>query len=201
MYRPHTVEQYKIYRFIKERFELEHFLLSPLSRTALMLEDHTGAQIAFCFQDGKISETDIPSPADPKEITAFIKWFRALDPPPRLKTFEEITRWWLEHPNPITYQQALNLNDDLYRHYLSHPQLKDDEVLALVSKGLVTETEYNSILLWYLDGHRFSCWLGPFGLDGTGDIYRLVIHYNTPKAREYTFYLLNDYYRYMNNIL
>lgn len=201
MYRPHTVEQYKIYRFIKERFELEYFLLSPLSRNALMLEDHIGAQIAFCFQDGKVSEIEIPPPADSKEITAFMKWFRALDPPPRLKTFEEITRWWLEHPNPITYQQALGLNNDLYRHYLSHSQLKDNEVLTLVSKGLVTEAEYNSILLWYLDEHRFSCWLGPFGLDGTGDIYRLVTHYNTPKAREYTFYLLNDYYRYMNHIL
>lgn len=201
MYRPHTVEQYKIYQFLKEQFVLEHFVLSPLSRSALILEDHTGDRIAFCLHDGEIKETEIPPPAASEEIKAFMEWFRSLEDPPRLKNFEEITRWWLNHPNPLTYQQALGLRDDLYRHFLSNPQLNDDDVLALVLKGLVTESEYASILLWYLDGHRFSCWLGPFGLDGTGDIYRLVIHYNTPQAKEYTFYLLNDYYRHMNNML
>lgn len=201
LYKPHTIEQYKIYRFIKEQFELEHFLLSPLSRSALLLEDHTGDRIAFCLQDEKVVETAIPPSAKPEEIKAFMEWFRALEPPPCLKTFEDVTQWWLNHPNPLTYQQALNLNDHLYRRYLSHTQLNDEDVLALVSKGLVTEAEYTSILLWYLDGHRFSCWLGPYGLDGTGDIYRLILHYNRPEAKEYTFYLLNDYYRYMNHIL
>lgn len=201
MYKPHTVEQYKIYQFLKERFELERFLLSPLSRSALMLEDQTGERIAFRFQNGEVSETELPSPASPEELKAFVAWFRALDPPPRLRSFEDITRWWLNHPNPLTYQQALGLKDDLYRHFLSTPQLDDEGVLSLVSKGLVTESEYNSIQIWYLDGNRFTCWLGPEGLDGTGDIYRLVLHYNTPEAREYTFYLLNDYYRYMNHIL
>lgn len=201
MYKPHTVEQYKIYQFLKERFELEHFLLSPLSRSALMLEDQTGERIAFRFQNGEVSETELPPPASPEELKAFVAWFRALDPPPRLRSFEDITRWWLNHPNPLTYQQALGLKDDLYRHFLSTPQLDDEGVLSLVSKGLVTESEYNSIQICYLDGNRFTCWLGPEGLDGTGDIYRLVLHYNTPEAREYTFYLLNDYYRYMNHIL
>lgn len=201
MYKPHTVEQYKIYQFLKQQFELERFLLSPLSRSALMLEDQTGERIAFRFQDGKVSETELPPPASPEELKSFAAWFRALDPPPRLRSFEDITRWWLDHPNPLTYQQALGLKDDLYRHFLSNPQLDDEDVLSLVSKGLVTESEYNSIRIWYLDGKRFTCWLGPEGLDGTGDIYRLVLHYNTPDAREYTFYLLNDYYRCMNNIL
>lgn len=39
MYKPHTIEQYKVYRFLEENFALEHFLLAPLSRFGLMLED------------------------------------------------------------------------------------------------------------------------------------------------------------------
>ena len=38
MYKPHTIEQYKVYRFLEENFALEHFLLAPLSRFGLMLE-------------------------------------------------------------------------------------------------------------------------------------------------------------------
>ena len=46
MYKPHTIEQYKVYRFLEENFALEHFLLAPLSRFGLMLEDKTGEKIA-----------------------------------------------------------------------------------------------------------------------------------------------------------
>ena len=200
MYKPLTIEQYKVYRYIKERFELEYFLLSPLSGSALILEDRFGERIAFCFQGGIVRETEIPPPAPTEEIKAFIARFRALEPRPKLKTFEDITRWWLDHPNPLTHQQALGLKNSLYRHYLSHRQLDDEEVYALAAKGLVTESEYNDILLWYLDGHTGSCWLGPLGLDGTGDIYGLTLRYRTPDAEELTFYLLNDYYREMNHI-
>ena len=31
MYKPHTIEQYKIQRFLDETFAMEHFLVSPLS--------------------------------------------------------------------------------------------------------------------------------------------------------------------------
>ena len=46
MYKPHTIEQYKVYRFLEENFALEHFLLAPLSRFGLILEDKTGEKIA-----------------------------------------------------------------------------------------------------------------------------------------------------------
>lgn len=201
MYKPLTIEQYKVYQFLKERFELSHFLLSPVSRSALMLEDHTGERIAFHYQDGTVSESEIPEPAKPEEIKAFLTWFRSLKPRPQAKNFEEVTRWWLNHPNPLNHQQALGLKDELYRYYLSHTQLKEEAVLSLVSKGLVTEDEYKGILLWYLDGHNFSFWLGSLGLDGTGNIYGLITHYLTPQARQYSFYLLDDYYRQMNHML
>ena len=32
MYKPHTIEQYKIQRFLDETFAMEHFLVSPLSQ-------------------------------------------------------------------------------------------------------------------------------------------------------------------------
>ena len=47
MYKPHTIEQYKVYHFLEENFALEHFLLAPLSHFGLMLEDKTGEKIAF----------------------------------------------------------------------------------------------------------------------------------------------------------
>ena len=37
MYKPHTIEQYKIQQFLDHTFAMEHFLVSPLSRSALML--------------------------------------------------------------------------------------------------------------------------------------------------------------------
>ena len=51
MYKPHTIEQYKIQRFLDDTFAMEHFLVSPLSRTSLLLEDETGEQLAFGFLD------------------------------------------------------------------------------------------------------------------------------------------------------
>lgn len=49
MYKPHTIEQYKIQQFLDANFAMEHFLVSPLSRKSLLLEDKTGEQIAFGF--------------------------------------------------------------------------------------------------------------------------------------------------------
>ena len=34
MYKPHTIEQYKIQQFLDANFVMEHFLVSPLSRTS-----------------------------------------------------------------------------------------------------------------------------------------------------------------------
>lgn len=111
MYKPHTIEQYKIQQFPDANFAMEHFLVSPLSRTSLLLEDKTGEQIAFGFLDNEVQEIPIPPPAKPEDVKAFLQAFRALDPKPKLHSFEDVTRWWLSHPNPLTYQQALCLSD------------------------------------------------------------------------------------------
>ena len=201
MYRPHTIEHYKIYCFLSEQlFQLENFLISPLSRSALMLEDKTGEKIAFAYVDQSVREIPVPLPATVAEIETFMQYFRALQPRPQLADFNSVTHWWLNHPNPLTYQQAIGQRDDLYRHFLTHPLLSDEEVLALTAKGVVTETEYRDITLWYFNGHIPTCWLGPLGVDGTGDYYALVLDYNQPNAQRYQFYLNNEYYRYMNDL-
>ena len=79
MYKPHTIEQYKIQRFLDETFAMEHFLVSPLSRTSLLLEDETGEQLAFGFLDDEVREIPLPPPAAPEEIKDFIRRFRALN--------------------------------------------------------------------------------------------------------------------------
>ena len=61
MYKPHTIEQYKVYRFLEENFALEHFLLAPLSRFGLMLEDKTDEKIAFAFLNNCVQPYAPPS--------------------------------------------------------------------------------------------------------------------------------------------
>ena len=182
MYKPHTIEQYKVYRFLEENFALEHFLLAPLSRFGLILEDKTGEKIAFAFLNNCVQEIPVPAPATPETVTAFLKQFCSLT------------------PHPLTYHQALGMSDDLYRHFLSHPLISEDEALRLARKGLVTESEYNDLQLWYFNGHTMSCWFGPLGVDGTGSLYGLTFDYQTASPTKTQFYLLDDYYRVMNHL-
>lgn len=93
MYKPHTIEQYKIQQFLDHTFAMEHFLVSPLSRSALMLEDRSGERIAFSFSDNEVCEIPIPSAASPEKVKSFIRRFRALGSKPHLHTFEDVTRW------------------------------------------------------------------------------------------------------------
>lgn len=198
MYNPHTVDQFKLWQFLKERFFLEAFILSPVSRNALMLEDKTGEQIVFAWVNNEAVEQPVPEPAAPEAIKAFFKSYRDRPDRPRLTNIEQVTRWWLRNENPLSYQQALGFSDELYRYFLTHKKYSDEDVVAIARKGLVSEEEYLGIKLWYFDGNICGNWLGPLGIDGTGDVYGLTIHYRTPEQVEYVFYLENDYYRFMN---
>lgn len=72
--------------------------------------------------------------------------------------------------------------------------------VRLARKGLVTESEYNDLQLWYFNGHTMSCWFGPLGVDGTGSLYGLIFDYQTASPTKTQFYLLDDYYRVMNHL-
>ena len=198
MYKPHTIEQFKVWQFLKERFVLEEFILSPVSRRALMLEDKTGERIVFAWNGETAVEEPVPESANPEAVRAFLKAHYDRPDRPRLTDIEQVTRWWLENESPLSYQQALGFPDVLYRYFLTHKEYSDEEVVAVVQKGLVTEEEYLGIKLWYFNGNVKGNWLGPLGLDGTGEIYGLTLRYRTPEQKEYTFYLENDYYRFMN---
>lgn len=198
MYKPHTIEQFKVWRFLKERFVLEEFILSPISRRALMLEDKTGERIVFAWNGETAVEEPVPKPADPETIREFLKAYHDRSDRPRLTDIEQVTRWWLRNESPLSYQQALGFSDALYRYFLTHKEYGDEEVAALVQKGLVTEEEYLGITLWYFNGNVSGNWLGPLGIDGTGEIYGLTLRYRTPEQKEYVFYLENEYYRFMN---
>lgn len=198
MYKPHTVEQFKVWQFLKERFVLEEFILSPVSRRALMLEDKTGERIVFAWNRETAVEEPVPEPADPEIVRAFLKAQHDSPDRPRLTDIEQVTRWWLENESPLSYQQVLGFSDVLYRYFLTHKMYSDEEIVTLVKKGLITEEEYLGIKLWYFNGNVCGNWLGPLGIDGTGDIYGLTLRYRTPEQIEYVFYLENDYYRFMN---
>lgn len=198
MYKPHTVEQFKVWAFLKEQFHLEHFILSPISRKALMLEDKNGERIVFAWDGNTAVEQPVPKPASDEVVKAFFREHHTRPDRPQLRTIREVTQWWLANDNPLTYQQALGFSDELYRYFLTHAAYTDEQILTVVQKKLVTEEEYLGIKLWYLDGNVGCCWLGPLGLNGTGEIYGLTLHYRTPQAVEYAFYLENDYYRFMN---
>ncbi len=200
MYKPQTIEQFKIYQYIKNHFEMDAFILSPISRIALMLENHNGEKIAFSFENGQVQETSIPEPASRETAKAFIQSVLQSPCPPQLKSYQDVTRWWLNTPNPLSYQQAVGLSDGLYRHFLTHEQLDYDGVMKVASKKVITESEYNDVLLWYLSEGHFFCWLGPSGVDGTGDFYRLITNYRTANERSFTFYLKNEYYCQMNSL-
>nr|MDD4510500.1 hypothetical protein [Oscillospiraceae bacterium] len=165
---------------------------------ALMLEDKDGDRIVFVWDGSAAVEQPVPEPASVETVNAFLRAHHVCPDRPRLRTFEEITHWWLINDNPLTYQQALGFSDTLYRYFLTHVQYTDEQILSIVQKKLVTEDEYLGIKLWYLDGNSGSAWLGPLGLDGTGEIYGLTLRYRTPEQVEYAFYLENEYYRFMN---
>ncbi len=198
MYKPHTVEQFKVWEFLKEQFHLDHFILSPVSRNALMLEDKAGERIVFAWDGAAVVELPVPEPASDEKVNVFLRAHHLNPNRPQLRTIAEVTRWWLTNDTPLTYQQALGFNYVLYHYFLTHTQYTDEQVLTVVQKKLVTEDEYLGIKLWYLDGNSGGVWLGPLGLDGTGEIYGLTLHYRTSEQVEHTFYLENEYYRFMN---
>ena len=199
MYKPHTIDQYKVFRHMRENFVLENFLISPLSPSSLLLEDRDGNQIAFAYLNGAVCEVPIPSPHDQDSVRSFLKTFREAEPRPHLTDFESITKWWLDHSNPLSYQQALGLTDDQYRYFLSHPRMTDEQAIHIAASGLASEEDLLGLTLWYFDGHVRENWLGSLGIDGTGEFYGLTLRYGTPTAQELRFYLQDEYYHFMNS--
>lgn len=190
MYKPRTIAQFKVMECLKEWFCLEACFVAPISRDGLMLEDRDGEKIAFELRGSTIEECPIPPPGSRSDLRAFSDMLRYYYPEVEQQTLEAKTGLWLKSPVSLTYQQALGLADDLFRHYLTYPMLEGEEdVWRLIAKGGVSVHDYNAIKLWYLDGHISDTQICPAGVDGKGLFVELTTRYNRPDARCFRFYL------------
>ena len=50
---------------------LEQCLVSPISCSALLLEDQNGCKFAFAYQENDVRQIEIPAPPDREEVRAF----------------------------------------------------------------------------------------------------------------------------------
>ena len=161
MYKPRTIEQFKIMEYIKDNFHMECLLVAPVSRSSLMIQDEIGDRMAFQWMDGHVLEAPLPTPASNQEHLAFIKAFWADPRHPQFMSFDDLTTWWLNNPTPLTHQQILNLPDDLYCRYLECEQLLElDDVLTLAGTGwgLLVWTAMETGMTWCsIMVHRLRC--------------------------------------------
>lgn len=70
-------------------------------------------------------------------------------------------------------------------------------IINIASKKVITIDELQEIRKWYMKNYRFN-WLGSFGIDGTGEIYQLIIDYGLINEKIYEFYLDDEYYKERN---
>lgn len=198
MFKPHTIEQFKVMCYINEQFVKGSVVVSPDSRTALKVTDNVGDSLVFDYRDGRVLELEERSVPSLEERRAYIKRVKTDPNPPVFQCLEDIVRWWHEEDRPISFQQALNLSDIIFQYYLTHEITNTEDARLLACKGRVTEEEYLAIQLWYLDGNFKTNWLGPFGVDGTGESYELVLDYRLPTEQRFRFYVMDEYYHAMN---
>lgn len=199
MFKPHTIEQYKVMCYIEEQFVKGSVLISPDSRTALKVTDSIGDSLIFDYRDGRVVESDARPVLVPNAWKEYIKQFRTNPDHPSFQNLEDIVRWWHQEDRPMSLQQAMNLPDDLYHHYLTQNILDTNEVCRLVALGRITEGQYLAVRLWYADGNFKDNWLGPVGTDGTGSLFEVVLNYKTVKESRFRFYVMDEYYQAMNH--
>ena len=189
MYKPYTIQQFKVLEFLKKQFEVEACLVAPISRHGLMLQDRYGGKIAYEYRDEGILECPVPEPGSSYDRRCFMQALHFHYPKAEQQTFAAKTALWLEAQLCLTHQQALGLPDDLYQHYLTHAVPDGEEVCRMAASGRITQKDYQGVLLWYLDGHFGENYLGAGGVDGTGIYIDLIFCYRTPQAQHLQFYL------------
>lgn len=200
MYKPFTVELFQIHEYLSEQFDLQHFIQIPIKRDTILLQDKSGEQLAFQCQNNTVTQIPIPTTLSQKQTVAYIRSLRINKRLPELNSFQEITQWWAKTPNPLTYQQALGLSDELFLHFLTHKLFDDVDILMTVSQRVVSEDALRSIKLWCRNGNFHRCYLGEYGVDGSGEMYKFIWDYGKPNALSFIFYIKNEYYCFMNDI-
>lgn len=198
MFKSYTIEQYKVLCYIEGQFIKGSVLISPDSRTALRVTDSIGDTLVFDYRNGQVAEVDERPILSPEARKAYIKKFHANPTHPVFNDLEDIVRWWHREECPLSLQQAMNLTDELYLHYLTHDIIDTGELRRIVCLGRITEEQYLAVQLWYMNGNYRDNWLGSIGVDGTGNLYEVALHHRMPQEIRFKFYLMDEYYRAMN---
>ncbi len=194
MYKPQTVEQFRVKQFLDTQFDMDAFILSPVSRYGLMLEDAAGSTIAFAYENGNIRQIPVPVPISKVQVKDFLSYAKQEHLLPSLHNYREVTHWWLHNTNPLTYQQALGLSDEMYRHFLTRPILEEEELLALAKGPCVTELQLKDMELWFLLNRGSPYSLIPSAVRGVICYYRLIADFLSPDEQEYEFALKDKDY-------
>ncbi len=194
MYKPQTVEQFKVKQFMDTQFEMDAFILSPVSRYGLMLEDASGNRIAFACKNGNIRQIPVPVPISKTQVKDYIAYARQEHLLPIFQNYQEVTRCWLNTPNPLTYQQALGLSDEMYRYFLTRPILAEEDVIALAKGSCITELQLKDIELWILLNRSRRYSLVPTAVKGVICYYKLITDLLEPEQEEYEFALMDEDY-------
>lgn len=163
MYKPCTDAQFKVLEYLRGSFDTSLCLIYPSGPDGLVLEDPHGGKLAFSWQDGRIKEQPVPEPGSIDDVYLFGDTLIDRCPDQSRWTFEMRHKLWMEGTFHVTYQQAMGLPDELFRHYLSHPMIAAEDIPGLVVQGTMAKESYYSLLLWLQDGHTEDCALiGPF---------------------------------------
>ena len=188
-YKPCTAAQFRVMEYLRETFDTSQCLIYPARPNALILEDQFGEKLEFFFRDGRVLEHPLMPPADPASVDLFQRCLNYQFPTSSQQTFAARDALWSTGAFTLTYQQALGLPDDLFRHYLKTQPLTREEVRELAARGSVTEPDFWSMQLWRLDGHTEDCTLcGPWD-DGGGTYGILVLTRDGQLEEELRFYV------------
>ncbi len=188
-YKPCTTAQFRVMEYLREIFDTSLCLIYPSRPNALVLEDQFGERLEFFLRDGKVLEHPLMPPANSASVDLFRRCLDFQFPTPSQQTFSARNALWATGAFPLTYQQALDLPDDLFRHYLKTQPLTREEVRTLAARGSVTESDFRSMQLWRLDGHTEDCALcGPWD-DGFGTYGILFFFQSGQLAEEFHFYV------------
>ena len=188
-YKPCTAAQFRIMEYLREVFDTSLCLIYPSRPNALVLEDQFGERLEFFSRDGKVLEGPLTPPANPAFVDIVHKCLNCWYPVRSQQTFSARNALWSTGAFPLTYQQALALTDELFRHYLKTRPLTREEVRDLATCGSVTEADFKSMQLWQLDGHMEDCVLcGPWE-DGIGTYGILFLTHSGQLEEELHFYV------------
>ena len=175
-----TFGQRHVLRFLSSHIDLSDCRITAASPVGLRVTDGVH-QLCLKSTDGCIQREDDPHSVAPEPIEPYKQT--------ECRSVQAIYGELSRMPRKLTLQQAMELPESLFRHFLSHPLLSDVDVHRLVDTGSVDDEAYTSILLWFLASNQSDHILSFGGYDEVGVYIELTFWYNTIHAETFQFYL------------